>query len=74
MTDYLAEGISAVLSQVFSDGEHPVAYWSKANRGAQTSYQATVGECFAAVQGIKPIRERFHINHRPFSTEMAPKS
>ncbi len=56
MTDYSGMGISAVLSQVFEDGEHPVAYWSKTNKGAQRHYQATVGECFAAVQGIKHFR------------------
>ena len=56
MTDYSSDGISAVLSQNFSDGEHPVAYWSKANKQAQRNYQATIGECYAAIQGIKHFR------------------
>jgi hypothetical protein len=55
-TDYSGEGISAILSQEFEDGEHPTAYWSKANKGAQKRYHATVGECYAVVQGIKHFR------------------
>jgi hypothetical protein len=34
MTDYCSEGISAVLLQHHEDGEHPITYWSKANKGA----------------------------------------
>jgi hypothetical protein len=55
-TDYSGEGISAVLSQLFEDGEHPTAYWSKANRGAQKKYPSTQGECYAVVQGMKHFR------------------
>jgi hypothetical protein len=56
MTDYCSEGISAVISQFAEDGEHPIAYWSQANKGAARNLQATVGECMAAVQGIKYFR------------------
>jgi hypothetical protein len=56
-TDYSGEGISAVLSQLFEDGEHPTAYWSKANRGAQKKYPSTQGECYAVVQGMKHFRK-----------------
>jgi len=49
MTDYSGDGISAVLSQIFDDGEHPIAYWSKTNKDAQRKYQATVKECYATV-------------------------
>jgi len=45
-----------VLSQLFEDGEHPTAYWSKANRGAQKKYPSTQGECYAVVQGMKHFR------------------
>ena len=56
MTDYSKMGISAILSQVFEDGEHPVAYWSRTNKHGQRDYEATMGECYAAVQGVKHFR------------------
>lgn len=46
-TDASAQGIGAVLAQIFEDGERPVAYFSQKLLPAR--YTATEKECLALV-------------------------
>lgn len=56
LTDAYAVGVGAVLIQQHEDGEHPVAYTSKAFNRAQKTYGATELELFA----VKIAVEKFH--------------
>ena len=44
--------MGAVLSQHFSDGDHPIAYFSKKLNSAQQKYTATEKEALAVVLAV----------------------
>ena len=60
-TDWSPVAIGAVLTQADDRGyEHPVAFASRALRGAELRYSATEGECFALVHFVEHFRPYLH--------------
>ena len=60
-TDWSPVAIGAVLTQADDLGyEHPVAFASRALRGAELRYSATEGECFALVHFVEHFRPYLH--------------
>jgi hypothetical protein len=54
-TDASNTGIGAVLSQEFSDGEHPVIYLSRRLRDAELNYSITEKELLAAMWAMEQL-------------------
>ena len=54
-TDASNNGIGAVLSQEFHDGEHPVIYLSRRLRDAELNYSITEKEMLAAMWGMEQL-------------------
>jgi hypothetical protein len=54
-TDASNTGIGAVLSQKFSDGEHPVIYLSRRLRDAELNYSITEKELLAAMWAMEQL-------------------
>lgn len=56
-TDSSGVGIGAVLSQLDEDdADHPVGYYSRQLRGAESRYTVSEQECLAVVEGVKHFR------------------
>lgn len=55
-TDASAHALGAILTQVFEDGEHPVAFASRSLKGAECNYPNTDRELLAVVYGIETFR------------------
>ena len=49
-------GIGAVLMQAFEDGDHPLAFFSKALSKAQVNYSVTEKEMYAVVAAVQKFR------------------
>ena len=52
-TDGSGDGLGAVLSQKFADGEKVIAYFSRLTSPTECNYSATELECLAVVQAVK---------------------
>ena len=63
-TDASDDGIGAVLTQRFEDGEHPVAYISRQLLPAEVNYSATEQEALAVVWSIKTFEH--YLIDKPF--------
>ena len=62
-TDASNFAIGAVLAQIDDSGlERPIAYYSKALRGAPTRYPTTEKECLAVVEALKHFRPYLYRN------------
>ena len=55
-TDWSAQYMSAILHQVFPEGERPVYYASRACKGAETRLCSAEGELLAAAFGLAKFR------------------
>ena len=73
-TDWSIHGMGAVLSQVFEDGEHPIAYASRSNNPAEKNYTSFKGELLAVVWACEHFRYQLlgraftlHSDHEPLS-------
>lgn len=49
-------GLGVVLTQIYEDKEHPIAYYSRKFSTAETKYAIMERECLAIVDGIKHFR------------------
>jgi hypothetical protein len=66
-TDASGRAVGAVLSQIFDDGEHPVAYASKTLTESAGRRIPAELECLAAVWAVRHFRA--YIHGRPFVLE-----
>ena len=55
-TDASSYAVSAVLSQMHEDGEHPIYYASKALSKTQRKYDTRVRECLSIVFAFRVFR------------------
>lgn len=55
-TDGSAEGTGAVLVQEFEDGEHAIAYSSRALKGREKNFSATELECLGVLHAVEAFR------------------
>ena len=61
--DASAYAIGYVLSQMFDDGEHPIAYGSRLLKGPELRYPNTDREMLAPVEGVRHFRSMLYGRH-----------
>ena len=73
-TDACQQGIAAVLTQPYDDGEHPVAYISRTLDKYERKYNASELECLAIVWAVEQFRMYFgsskfliYTDHKPLA-------
>jgi transposase InsO family protein len=59
-TDASGIGMGAILSQLYEDGEHPVAFASHLFNGPEIRYSATERECLAVVWAVRKFNVYLH--------------
>ena len=67
--DASAYAIGYVLSQIFEDGEHPVAYGSRLLKGPELRYPNTDREMLAPVEGVRHFRSILYGRHFTIRTD-----
>ena len=71
-TDASGKALGAVLSQIYEDGEHPIAFASRTLNTAESKYPAIELEALAVVFAIKRFRPYVYGHKITIQTDHAP--